>query len=240
MKLFNIKSLLLNAIMLGFMQTNVALADSPYKGMKANFIGDSITEGSSYVNTVKSSLGLSIARNYGIGGGSLVRRNSLPHLKDVLFSGRKIDIMYTPIVNRWEQMHNDADIIFMLIGTNDFSNGVPLGKSDSLALNEFNGGLNIVLPGLKKKYPGKLIIVSTLLKRVNGGAPLLPFNTAIREACKRHGMICYDAYTDSKLDLGNEYYKKIFKNTKDGLHPNAEGHKILGERIAKFIKKQAH
>ena len=215
---------------------NVFANGSPYKGKKANFIGDSITKGTqSYVATVKDLLGLSVARNYGIGGGSLCCRNDIPWLKNRMFNGKKIDVTYMPMVRRWQDMDNDADIIFILIGTNDFSSKVPIGAIDSVDKNEFNGGLNIVLKGLKNKYPDKLIVVSTILKRRNENEHLTAYNASIKDACKRYGIICYDAYSKSGLDFGSEFNQDVMTTTRDGLHPNVAGAKILGQRIAEFI-----
>jgi len=227
---------LLTYIIFGMLLANVFADGLPYKGKKANFIGDSITKGTqSYVATVKNLLGLSVARNYGIGGGSLCCRNNIPWLKDRMFNGKKIDATYMPMVRRWQDMDNDADIIFILIGTNDFSSKVPIGGINSIDKNEFNGGLNIVLKGLKKKYPDKLIIVSTILKRRNENEHLTEYNAAIKDACKRYEIVCYDAYSESGLDFGREFNKNVMTTTRDGLHPNVAGAEILGQRIAEFI-----
>ena len=227
---------LLSCTLLALLPPSTNAQDSPYEGKRANFVGDSITRNrNSYVNEVKKLLGLETARNYGIGGGALCHRNSIERFKDRRFQGKKIDVAYPPVVSRWEKMDNDADLIFMLIGTNDFSSGVPMGSVDSLNKSEFNGSMNVVLKGLKGKYPGKLIVVSTLLKRRQGGALLLPYNDAIEKACKRHGVICYDAHSKVGLDFGQELYEKAMKTTTDGLHPNAAGAKIIGQRIAEFI-----
>ena len=237
-KRLRMKAELLACVILGMLLTNAFGDGLPHKGKKANFIGDSITQGAkSYVATVKDVLGLSVARNYGIGGGALCYRNDIPRLEAMKFAGKRIDAAYPPVVSKWQDMDDDADIVFMLIGTNDFSSGVPLGAVDSVDTKEFNGGLNVVLKGLKKKYPGKVIVVSTILKRTNGGKPLLPYNTAIRDACKRHGIVCYDAYSKSGLDFAREFHQGAMTTSRDGLHPNAAGAKILGKRIAEFINK---
>jgi hypothetical protein len=227
---------LLICALLALLPSNTNAQESHYEGKMANFVGDSITQApNSYVNEVKKLLGLKTARNYGIGGGALCHRNSIERFKDRLFGGKKIDVAYPPVVSRWDKMDNDADFIFMLIGTNDYSSGVPMGSVDSVNKSEFNGSLNIVLRGLKKKYPGKLIVVSTLLKRRSGGARLLPYNDAIQKACERHGVVCYDAHSEVGLDFGQELYDKAMKTTTDGLHPNAVGAKIIGQKIAEFI-----
>ena len=114
-----------------------------------------------------------------------------------------------------------------------------MGPVDSLNSCEFNGGLNIVLGGLKKKYPETLIVVSTLLKRRNGGPALLRYNDAIEKACLRHGVVCYDAHSKVGLDFGQELADRDLKTTTDGLHPNAAGAKIIGQKIAEFVSSLA-
>lgn len=222
--------------LIGLVLSNAHGESERFRGKKANFIGDSITSGAdSYVKEVKEVLGLELAMNYGIGGSALCHRNDMDCWKNKLFQGKKVDAAYPPVVSRWDKMDNDADLIFMLIGTNDFSSDVPMGPVDSINKTEFNGGLNIVLKGLKTKYPRKLIVVSTILRRTNGGEALLPYNDAIKNACKRHQVICYDAYSKSGLNFEQDFHQHAMKTTSDGLHPNAAGAKILGREIAKFI-----
>ncbi|MGZ0708225.1 SGNH/GDSL hydrolase family protein [Coraliomargarita sp. W4R53] len=174
------------------------------------------------------------------GGGALCRRNDNSRFEGKLFRGKPVDLAYPPVVDRWEEMNTDTDLIFILIGTNDASSGVPLGPVDSLNQKEFNGGLNILLPGLKERSPDSVIIISTILKRRSGGATLIPYNKAIKDAAERHGVICYDAHSLVGLDLGQELRDKSLTNTADGLHPNAAGAKIIGNKIAEFINDNYH
>jgi lysophospholipase L1-like esterase len=214
---------------------------SYWNGKKANFIGDSITEGGAgnYVNVVKSILGLSIARNYGIGGDSLAYRNSIYPNPTFGSSGNQmIDAAYPPVISRWQTMDNDADIIFMLIGTNDYTSQVPLGTDTSTNTNEFKGCLNIVLKGLRDKYPTKMIVVSTLLNRVSHNELTIKieqYNQAIIDMCKKYRIICYDAYTATGMDLEYDENSLTEAITIDGLHPNPTGAGILGRSIAGFI-----
>lgn len=197
-------------------------------GKKANFIGDSITSGvnETYVSTVKKILGLSVARNYGVGGSSLCYRDSLS------------DTNYPPVLSRFEDMDDDADIIFVLIGTNDYSSQVPLGNMNSTNPAEFYGGLNLLLDGLRIKYPDKLVVISNILRRINPNKtiPLSTYNDAIETKCKEKGFIVFDAYNGIGLDFNADYSTKI--TTLDGLHPNAKGNDILGHRIASFINSK--
>lgn len=199
---------------------------SVWNGKIVNFIGDSITYGSygNFITTVKDILGLSNARNYGIGGSRLCKVDET------------LDSQYPPVVSRYMNMDTAADAIFMLIGTNDYSSQVPLGATNSTSEYEFNGALNIVLDGLRTMYPDKLIIVSTILHRYNANSlpiKLSEYNAAIRERCDaKHILVC-DLYSTSGFDFTKGYYDKIL--TGDGLHPNEKGAEILGRKIAGFI-----
>lgn len=194
-----------------------------WSGKKANFVGDSITSNGMYINTVKEILNLSVVRNYGVGGSSLCYRNN------------QFDVDYPPLISRWKSIDKDADVLFILIGTNDYTSNVPLGNSDSRNESEFNGALNIIMEGLRKDFPDKLIIFSTILRRVEYNRfihSVEDYNNAIKEKCKHYGIICFDSWEETGLNFAADIEKVT---TDDGLHPNEKGAKILGQRIATFI-----
>lgn len=202
---------------------------------RVNFIGDSITRGAgSYVATVQRALALENARNYGFSGGSLARRNTIPRFQDRLFRDQRIDSAYPPVVDRWQDMDDDADLVFILIGTNDANSRVPLGPSDSVDPNAFNGALNIVLDGLVRKYPNGQIVISSILKR-RGGGILAPYNTAIEAAARRHGVFFFDGHHAPGLDFETDFQSGEKRLSHDGLHPTPEGHARLGTLIAAFL-----
>lgn len=205
------------------------VAVSKQGGRSANFIGDSITEQgffehTEYPKVVKSTLGLSSIENYGVGGSSLCLRNE------------EFNSNYPPLISRWEEIKG-ADIHFILIGTNDYSFQVPIGEDNSTNLKEFNGCLNIVLGGLKEKYPDDLIVVSTILKRRESDLPipLTKYNDAIKSKAEEYDLALLDGYNIDGLDIGNDYDGKI---TDDRLHPNKKGAKLLGEGIADFLESK--
>ena len=210
----------------------VNLPNYVYKGVwygkKINVIGDSIVYGSygNFVNVIKDILGLSVARNYGIGGCCLAKETDEDY-----------NSKYTPVVSRYMEMDNDADIIVMAVGTNDASHQIPLGNSTSTNEYEFNGALNIVLDGLREKYPDKLIIVTSILHRFNDNSlNVNQYRQAIEERCNAKHIVFYDSYKYTGFDFAKGYYDKIL--TSDGLHPNQKGADILGRKIAGFINWQ--
>jgi len=213
--------------------------ESRWARKKANFLGDSITSGTAkrnfvtYVTTVNQSLKLGTARNYGISGGTIASR-------DQLYPGEGLDDRLPPVVSRWQMMNSDADVVFMLIGTNDYAAQVPLGTTDSTLPTEFNGAFNIVLSGLKDKFPDAVIIISTLLNRVPKPLETHPitidlYNDAILDRCKEHAITCFRLHEVTELNLETDYLQGVYHLTADGLHPGKDGSAILGRRIAEFI-----
>jgi lysophospholipase L1-like esterase len=210
------------------------LIEGSRTGKKVNFIGDSITSGTakgkfvSYVSTVNRILKLSEARNYGISGGTIVSRN------------QGMDAKLRPVVTRWQDMHTDVDVIFMLIGTNDYATQVPIGSIDSTSTTDFNGSFNLVLSGLKESFPDTAIVVSTLLNRMakpmaTHPIPISVYNDAIIDRCRDHAITCYNLHEVPDLDLETDYSQGLFRLTNDGLHPNKEGSMVLGRYIAEII-----
>ena len=99
------------------------------KGLKINFLGDSITEGvgttspdNIYHALLKKEAGLKIARNYGIGGTRFAIQKGTPERpKD-----NYVDI--NSFCERFDQMDDDADVVVVFGGTNDSWANAPLGE----------------------------------------------------------------------------------------------------------------
>lgn len=90
------------------------------KGKKINFLGDSITEGAGtsceaarFTCVLKDIAGLSEIRNYGIGGTRIARQQTVTNEKH-----DKNDYC-----GRFQSMDDDADIIVVFGGTNDYGHG---------------------------------------------------------------------------------------------------------------------
>lgn len=212
-------------------------ARSPWFGKKMNVIGDSIVQGvqnQAFANETAKELNLGVLRNYGIGGCCIAVTDYASQ--------------YTPVVSRWDEMDNDADIVFVHAGTNDYSQQVPLGDADSLDTSTFNGALNVIMNGLRVKYPTALVIFDSILSRYNDNSTSaeLPIRTdqyrqAIEDRCNDHKFVFYDCYKYSGFDFvkdNNQSSGVYHVLSFDGLHPNAVGAKILGRKIAGFINWQ--
>lgn len=211
--------------------------------MKINFLGDSITSGggagcveNSYVSRFAQLTGFEVCR-YGEGGTRIAKQRvpSSDTAWDQDFQQRAL------------AMEKDADFVFIFGGTNDYGHGdAPLGTFDNKDPYTFYGGLRCLLEYLIDVYGADKLCFITPLHRFNEDdpkgengikpqpvAPLSEYVEIIREVAAYYCVPILDLYAENFLpiptsDEGGEY-------TSDGLHPNANGHLRLAERIAKYF-----
>ena len=213
------------------------------KNKKINFLGDSITEwgGAScmekgYVNVLKESAELAEARNYGIGG----TRYAIQKVKENYAD-------HNSFAERYDKMDDNADIVVVFGGTNDYGTGdAPLGQFSDRTPDTFYGALHYVYSGLIKKYLGKTIVIMTPLHRVNelsnkgdgykveNLAILKEYVDIMREVAEYYSLPVLDLYANSGLqpdvpEVSEAYFV-------DGLHPNDAGHSILAYQLERFLK----
>lgn len=220
---------------------------SKWSGKKANVIGDSQTAGANTTKTyhsfLKDILGLSEVRNYGINGSTI---------------GYGSDSMCTRCLN----MDDDADLIIILGGTNDFNLARPLGtfyteENGVRTIREdtgyFRPSINILLKNLKTKYPDKAIIMCTPLHRgtyqsqpteLQSNSNSIWFDEyveSVKDACKIWSIPCLDLYELSGLQPNLPSNASLYfhdgsdGNAVDLLHPNATGHERIANVMAQFL-----
>ena len=210
-----------------------------FSDKKIVFLGDSITHGdcienrdNSYVNTVIREMGFKKAFNHSVPGSRIAE-----------YIGEDPKKIGPSFVKRFSGMEDDADIVVVFGGTNDFGIGnEPVGAEDDETDSTLCGGLNILMKGLCEKYPLAKIIVITPLHRKNenepnkfSGEPFISYISAIRAAAKKYNAKLLDLYGDKDLQPSDEYYDALIIN--DGLHPNMEGHRVIADKLIEFIKK---
>lgn len=209
------------------------------EGIKINFLGDSITEGHGtsspeycFTNIIKKEYKLAEARNYGVGGTRITpqKEHSQDEKWDQDFCGR------------YSKMDNDADVVVVFGGTNDFGHGyAPLGKFGDKACDTFYGACNMLYEGLRKKYPYASIIIITPTHRFNEnnprgdgykkhGAILKEYVCAIKKTAKEYRFPVLDLFDG---EVASELKKEYFP---DGLHPDDNGHRVLARLIADFLE----
>ena len=137
------------------------------KGTKINFLGDSITEGAGtsshdkmFTMLIEREYG-AICQNYGIGGTRIARQKTPTEEK-----------WDRDFISRVPEMDNDADIVVVFGGTNDFGHGdAPLGTMSDRTPYTFYGALHCLYTALIEKYPGVPIVVLTPLHRITEDIP---------------------------------------------------------------------
>ena len=219
---------------------NVEIQVNDNVGLKINFLGDSITQGvgttKTYHQFLQEKFGVE-SRNYGI-------------------SGSTISNLSTPMFSRALTMNADADYVFVFGGTNDFNGGVPLGHlytlsgSTKIATNDtstFYGALHTLCVNLINRFPDKKIVLMTPLHREHfGGQPtefqtnakglyLTDYVNAIKEVGEWYSIPVLDLYATSGMNPNIPIHKEKFFSPTDGLHPKAEGHEVIANRIKAFL-----
>ncbi len=211
------------------------------KGTKINFLGDSITEGAGtsshdkmFTMLIEREYG-AICQNYGIGGTRIARQK-------------------TPTEENWDrdfisrvpEMDNDADIVVVFGGTNDFGHGdAPLGTMDDRTPYTFYGALHCLYTALTEKYPDVPVVILTPLHRLNEDSPkgdnkpapvgtLKEYVNIIREVAEYYSFPVLDLYKESGLQPKVPVIQQ--KYVPDGLHPNDDGNAILAHKIARFLE----
>lgn len=211
--------------------------------IKINFLGDSITEGagasvydSCYVKLIEKKLSAS-CRNYGIGGTRIAHQ-----IKPSAVARYDQDFC-----SRIDLMDEDANVIVVFGGTNDFGHGdAPIGTINDRTPDTFYGALHYLYRNLIIKYPDAFIFIITPLHRFDEenlkgegnkekeSLPLRDYVKIIREVADFYSIPVLDLYANSGIYPSLPVHKE--KYTVDGLHPNDLGHKIISDRVIEFIK----
>ena len=187
-------------------------------------MGDSITHGT-YLETpypylVGDILGIEKVYNYGINSSTISKCND----------GR--DSLHNPMVLRYMNMNNNADIISVMAGINDWIHFHDFGTIDSEENTTLYGALKIMCQGLKEKYSNSFIFFMTpydsSVEKEREETPKL-VGEIIKEVCAIYDIPVLDLYAR------NDFIPS--KHSSDGLHPNQEFmNTYTAPTIAQFIK----
>ena len=213
------------------------------KNKKIVFLGDSITEGvgvvnpeNRFVDRIAAQTG-AICKNFGISG-TRIARQTIPS------ENKRHDMDF---ISRVDDLDADADIIVVFGGTNDWGHGdAAFGTFESRDIYSFYGALHNLYTLLIEKFPGSQIVVLTPLHRTNernpvtdkghGNKPqiLKDYVDAIREVTEYYSIPVLDLYKTSGIQPAIPTIKE--KYAPDSVHPNDEGHKLLANRIIRFLE----
>lgn len=229
---------------------SIELQASYWAGKKLVITGDSITDPDynagltiRYPDYVAERLGMSL-QNYAISGSTIAAKESDPDSR-------------APIVLRYGDMDDNADLIIIAAGTNDwYYTWTPLGDMEDRTEFTFYGALHLLCIGLKKKYKGKTIMFMTPIMRrqgphltpeaVNGnGKTLAEYGEIIKEVCGYYSIPVLDMYRESGLypfddELAVEYYNQQGSSPNYYYtHPNAKGQEMMGKRLLGYLMQMA-
>lgn len=210
---------------------------------KIVFLGDSITLGSGasspelcYVSLVTKMSGCREGKNYGIG----VTRFAKQKVKKELWDEQDF-------CTRVEDLDEDADIIIVFGGTNDFGHGdAPLGQMEDRSPYTFYGACHTLMTRLLERFTEKTIVFITPLHRHNEDnlrgdgekaidvAPLSTYVNIIREVAEYYSLPVLDLYANSGIQPKLSVVRE--RLCPDGIHPNDAGHRIVAEKILAFLR----
>lgn len=213
------------------------------KGKKMAFLGDSITEGvgvedlnNLYWKRIEQQTG-AICYGYGICGTRIaVQKQPSGEPSFDLYFGSRVD-----------DMIEDADVVVVFGGTNDFGHGdAPFGKDTDRTEESFCGAFHVLLQKLIHRYPDAQLVVMTPLHRssendlgvnefgIRRERPLEEYVDAIIRISGYYGVPVLDLFRTSGLQPAVPVLQERFMP--DGLHPNDLGQKKMADKLLGFLK----
>lgn len=211
------------------------------KNKKILFLGDSITEGigtsspeKCYVSVFGRMSGAEV-KNYGISGTRIAKQThkSKNERWDMDFPSR-VDIM-----------DENADVIVVFGGTNDFGHGdSKIGDMNSKDEHTFYGALHSLCNKLICKYPKAEIVFVTPLHRLSEDEEineiglkhevlLSGYVDIIKEVAGYYGLPVLDLFNTSGMQPKVDIIREIY--IPDGLHPSDIGAEKIARRLYNFL-----
>lgn len=223
---------------------NIIMEEEKDKIKTINFFGDSITEEGKYINSVMEITDAIDYVNNGIGSTSFAVATESNQ-----WTWETSDRNYTKaFCLRAKTISLRGDLIVLFGGTNDYGKGVELGTLESTDNTTFYGAVKETINIIKEREPESKIIIITPLQREHlkgtrgidenkAGYTLEEYVNALKEIGLAENIPVLDLYTDGFISINNKDENTgVLIYTQDGLHPDEEGGKILGEKIGNFIK----
>ncbi|MEQ7217819.1 SGNH/GDSL hydrolase family protein [Vagococcus fluvialis] len=198
--------------------------ESSLKGKKWNVLGDSITDGTEKYHSYIAARTGCIVNNYGISSSTV---------SDYFLGMWDCN----PMVLRYMNMTNDADIISVLGGVNDsgMDRDIPMGNIDSTDTKTFYGAYNELIKGLRKKYPEKIIFTMTPIQADDKTRKVNEMRKAVIEVSEKWAIPCLDLYAKSGLTPFIPEQQSVLMT--DKIHPTPKAHEhFLSKIIQSFAE----
>ena len=203
------------------------LANTWLKGKTINFLGDSITKGSWYLNgewqgymekpypTIIANIVGCTSNNFGESG-TPIRHNS----SNTGFVDRVLNFP-------------SADMNVMFGGVNDLTGGT-LGDENSTDINTIYGALKVIAQTFISKNPKSInVFISPLMSNITGGAIKYDeIRRAIKYVANLYGFVFIDASIEAPMMNPNVSELNDIWLNGNLVHPNPEYHEILGKWLA--------
>lgn len=211
------------------------------KNKKVWFLGDSITEGAGVSSPEKCFVSVfgkisgAEVKNYGIGGTRIAKQKNKS----------ENERWEQDFLSRVDNMDDNADIVVVFGGTNDFGHGdAKMGTMESRDEYTFYGALHGLCTSLINKYPKAEIIFMTPLHRVNEDdevneigikreVNLWGYVNIIKEVAGYYGLPVLDLFNTSGLQPKVDIIRKMYMP--DGLHPSDVGAEKIAKRLYSFL-----
>lgn len=208
---------------------------------KLSALGDSITAGYSPEGTVTDTYQKLIADRLGISFQNL-GISSTPICPNSNYDGGQNSNAF---VYRYTHIANDADLICVSGGTNDFRHKVPLGNetdTDAKYEQTFYGAVDYLIKNIKITHPlARLVMISPFHQINDENASttlddetvyLSDYIEAIKKKCRKYGVLFIDAYAESGVNMSNDFVTNYMT---DSLHPNAQGHRLIFKNLMHYF-----
>lgn len=206
-------------------------------GKKITVLGDSLTvgypeevvKGDNFPNALKDIFNCEVV-NLGITGSTVSKCYDFSH----------------PMVDRWQEIDKDSDIIIVYAGTNDMMMDTREQFGDINSSGTFCGDLENMLSGIEKAYPDAIKIyinpvVTGHCSALNTMDPetYLPqqfFSDMILERANANGFHMIDLYYTNLLNTNDRQVLDDFY-LEDCLHMSPAGYHVLANHVAAEIIK---
>lgn len=140
-----------------------------------------------------------------------------------------------PMLERYQQIPEDTDFIFVMGGKNDYN--------IQLDLTSFRIGVDQLIQGLKNSYPKEVILFFTPWKIVTEDQEdpmelkLSAYAAEMKNICDKNSIPVFDAER-SKIEVWKPEFRAAFmQDVGDFSHLNMQGHQLMLQEAEAFLKQ---